>query len=104
MPHSTGTHTATIDGQQVNVASLETIDLGRLEANEPAEVEKLLNASQMPGFFYLNFGDYMTKKFLEDLPTIYAAAEEYFDKPEDEKKNDIRDGQDRGWDYSLDLL
>ncbi len=104
MPHSTVAPTTTIDGHQVDVASLETIDFGRLATKEPDEVEKLLNASQMPGFFYLDLQNERTKQILADLPAIYAASEKYFDEPHEVKMKDYRDGQDIGWVHYQRLL
>lgn len=99
MPHRTAPHTTTtIDGHQVDVASLETIDFGRLATKEPAEVEKLLNASQMPGFFYLDLqSEKDTKQIIEDLPEIYQLAEKYFDQPLEVKLKDHGDGPYSGW-------
>lgn len=98
MPHRTAAaRTTTIDGHQVDVASLETIDFGRLAAREPAEVEKLLNASQMPGFFYLDLGrSEHTEQIITDLPDIYLLAEKYFDQPSEVKMKDHRDEQYSG--------
>lgn len=96
MPHSTVARTTIIDGHQVDVASLETIDFGRLETKEPDEVEKLLNASQMPGFFYLDLQSEHTKQIIADLPDVYALAEKYFDQPPEVKMKDYGDGQYSG--------
>lgn len=97
MPHRTAARTTTIDGHQVDVASLETIDFGSLATKEPAEVEKLLNASQMPGFFYLDLQSEHTKQIITDLPDIYVLAEKYFDQPLEVKMKDHGDGQYSGW-------
>jgi hypothetical protein len=97
MPHSTVTRTATIDGHQVDVASLETVDLGRLASKEPAEVEKLLNASQMPGFFYLDLRNEPTKEILASLRKVYAAAEEHFNELPKVNMKDHRAGPDCRW-------
>lgn len=96
MPHSTVARTTTIDSHQVDVASLETIDFGRLATKEPAEVEKLFNASQMPGFFYLDLQSEHTKQIIADLPDVYALAEKYFDQPLEVKMKDYGDGQYSG--------
>lgn len=96
MPHSTVARTFTIDGHQVDVASLETIDFGRLATKDPAEVEKLLNASQMPGFFYLDLQSEPAKQVVADLPDVYALTEKYFDQPLEVKMKDYRPGQDGG--------
>jgi isopenicillin N synthase-like dioxygenase len=97
MPHSTVAYNATIDGQRVDVASLETINFERLATKEPGEVEKLLHASQMPGFFYLDLQNEPTKEILADLRDVNAVAEEYFDEPSEAKSKDSRSGQDSGW-------
>ena len=103
MPHSTVAHNVTIDGRQVDVASLETIDFGRLATKEPAEVEKLLNASKMPGFFYLDLQSEPGKQLVTDLPDVYALAEKYFDQPHEIKMKDFRAGQDGGWVHDLQI-
>lgn len=101
MPHSTAARTATVAGHQLDVASLETIDYGRLAAKEPAEVEKLLKACQMPGFFYLDFQGGPAKELIVDVPGIHAASKQYFDQPQEVKMKDYRPeqdrSQDRGW-------
>ena len=101
MPHSTAARTATIDGHEIEIASLETIDYGRLAAREPDEIEKLLKACQMPGFFYLDFQSGPAKELIADIPNIYAASKQYFDQPQEVKLKDYRPeqdrGQDRGW-------
>ena len=97
MPHSTVVRSTTIDGQEIDVASLETIDFGRLAAKEPAEVEKLLNASQMPGFFYLDLRNEQGEEILASLPGVYAVIEKYFDEaPEGETKH-LKEGQVSRW-------
>lgn len=98
MPHSTSPRTATIDGHEIDVASLETIDYGRLSAKEPAEVEKLLHACQMPGFFYLDFQNGPAKELIADVPEIYAVSKQYFDQPQEVKMKDYRAEQDRSQD------
>lgn len=101
MPHSTAARTATIDGHEIDVASLEIINYGRLAAKEPAEVEKLLKACQMPGFFYLDFQNGSAKELIADVPDIYAVSKQYFDQPQEVKMKDYRPeqdrSQDRGW-------
>lgn len=101
MPHSTSLPTAVVGGKQIDVASLETIDLARLATADPDEVEKLLKASCSPGFFYLDLrNDPSGIRVLADLPAVYAISEKYFDQPHELKMKDYRDGQkpsqDRG--------
>lgn len=97
MPHSTVEHETTIDGQRVDVASLETIDFGRLATKESVEVEKLLHASEMPGFFYLDLQNQPAKDILADLRDVYAVAEKYFNEPSGAEMKDSKSGQESGW-------
>ena len=99
MPHSTIEHNTTIDSQQFDVASLETIDFARLATKEPAEVEKLLRASQMPGFFYLDLQNEPAKDILADLRDVYAVTEKYFDEPSGTETKGSIPGQDSRWVY-----
>lgn len=98
MPHSTVPSSATIDGHEIDVASLETVHYGRLAAQEPAEIEKLLKACQVPGFFYLDFQDGPAKELLTDVPEVVVLAKKYFDQPQEVKMKDYRAGQDRSQD------
>ena len=98
MPHSTAAPTATIDGHGIELASLETNNFERFAAKEPTEAEKLFNACQMPGFFYLDFQNGPAKELLTDVPEIYALAKKYFDQPQEVKMKDYRVGQDRSQD------
>lgn len=47
-------HTDVIEGDEIKVAPLETIDFNRILSKEPAEVSKMLQCSQNRGFFYLD--------------------------------------------------
>ena len=89
MPHSTVSCSTTIDGHQVDVAPLETIDFRRLAAKELAEVEKLHNASQMPGFFYLDFQNEPAGETLAGLRDVYAVSKNYFDEFPEMKMKDF---------------
>ena len=90
MPHSTTPQkTTTIKGQKVDVASLEVVDYGRLMTKEPKELEKLLNASQMPGFFHLDLQNASGQGILTGLEEIYQMSEEYHGKPPEEKMKDL---------------
>lgn len=81
--------------------NIPTIDLGRLAAKEQSEVDKLVQAVQWPGFFYLDFrNDPVTKNVAKDVQGAYAASERYFDQPHVAKMKDYRERQpassDRG--------
>ncbi len=96
MPHSTVEQDTMIDGQPVHVASLETIDFGRLAVKESTEIEKLLHASEMPGFFYLDLRNEPAKEILADLREVYAVTETYFDEPSGAEVKDSKSGQESG--------
>jgi isopenicillin N synthase-like dioxygenase len=89
------------NGKQIDVAFLDTVDLERLEAGHPAEVDKLLKAAQSPGFFYLDLRNgSASKQLLQDLPEVYSISEKYFDQSQELKMKDFRADQsplqDRG--------
>ena len=82
-------------------AKIDTVDLARLANSDPAEVERLLNASQSPGFFYLNLQNHHSgERLLADLAGIYGIARRYFDQADDQKikhyRSDQNPFQDRG--------
>lgn len=92
MPSRTAPNTTTVGGRQIDVAPLEIINYARLAAREPAEVERLLGACRSPGFFYL---DLRKDSILADLWELYAAAERYFDQPQEVKVRGHEGGEDR---------
>lgn len=96
MPHSTTVHKATINGQEFDVALLETIHYSSLSKKEPVEIEKLLNASRMPGFFHLDLKSEPTNEILAGLQDVYVVTEKYFDEPPEEQKNDFGNGPGSG--------
>lgn len=96
MPHSTTVHKATINGQAFDVAPLETIRYSGLLKKDPVEIEKLLNASRMPGFFHLDLKSEPRYEILADLQDVYAVTEKYFDEPPEEQKNDSGNGSGSG--------
>ena len=96
MPSRSALDTATVDGREISVAPLKTIDYARLAAKEPAELEKLLEASRSPGFFYLDLRDDSTGPVLDDLQDAFATTQQYFNLPREVKMKQHREGQDRG--------
>ncbi|MCJ1384243.1 hypothetical protein MMC17_007359 [Xylographa soralifera] len=92
-------------GKQIEVASLDTIDLARLTTREPSEVEKFLKAAQSLGFFYLDLrNDTSVQELLAAMPAVYAVSKQYFDQSRELKMKDYREGQnawqDRGYKMS----
>ena len=96
MPSRPALDTVTVDGREISVVPLQTINYARLAAKEPAELENLLDASRSPGFFYLNIRDDSTGPFLDDLQDAVATTQQYFNLPREVKMKQHRAGQDRG--------
>ena len=88
MPHSTATYPVKVNGANIEVAALDTIDLARLSGKEPEEIEKLLKASTTPGFFYLDLQAEASKEALSDLNEMYLLTEKYFKGAKEEKSQD----------------
>jgi hypothetical protein len=89
--------TAVVDGKEIDVAVLGTIDLAGLATQEPTEVTKLLEAAQYPGFFYLDLrNDASFKQALTDLPSVYDSSRRYFSQHHDLKMRDYREDQEPG--------
>jgi isopenicillin N synthase-like dioxygenase len=86
-------NTIVIEGNQVDIVSLETINFARLATGEPAEVAKLLKASQTLGIFYL---DLRSDSILADLQPVTRLTEKYFDQPQELKTKDYRESEERG--------
>ena len=81
MPHSTlPSNTVNVNGNQIEIVPLETIDYGRLVSRDGGELEKLLAASQMPGFFYLDLRS-EPQGFVSDLEAVYGLSQKHFDEP-----------------------
>ncbi|THU92305.1 2OG-Fe-II oxygenase family oxidoreductase [Dendrothele bispora CBS 962.96] len=77
--------------EQVEIASLDTVDFGRLLIRDPAEIKKLLDVCMTHGFFYL---DLQTCKeglqIIDDEQSVYRFMEEYFAKSLEIKMLDDR--------------
>ncbi|KAE8153820.1 Clavaminate synthase-like protein [Aspergillus avenaceus] len=86
----------------MTVTDIATIDLGKLTAKDPFELERLIQAAQSPGFFYLDFqNDNATKVVKEQGPELFTVTDRYFDLPAEVKMKDFRTDQpassDRGY-------
>ena len=81
--------------------NIDTVDFARLASSDAAEVKRLLDVSQSPGFFYLNLqSHHLGDRLLADLSGIYSIAQKYFDQAGNQKTKDCRSeqkpSQDRG--------
>lgn len=74
----------------VEVASLETIDYARLVKKDRNEVQRLLKAAQLPGFFYLDLQNEDERETLTNLGDVYKISEEYFEPDEKQAAFEVR--------------
>ena len=95
MPHSTTGSAAqdtspvvtkTIDGIEIPIYPLETIDYGLILRHDTKEHERLLKACQYPGFFHLDFQNDASKQIHDDLYAVYDLEKKYFAEHEDPRK------------------
>ena len=73
-----------------SIASLETIDFGRLIDKDKAEQLKLLALCVKDGFFYLDLQSPSISRILSDKEKVVRMMEAYFALPLDEKMKDDR--------------
>jgi len=80
---------STLYGNDILVAPLDTIDLGRLLAKEPAEIDRLLQSCITHGFFYLDLQTCdVGRQILADEQDVLRVMREYFDQPVEKKAVD----------------
>lgn len=84
------------EGIPVDVVPLETIDFAHLLAKEPAEIAKLIKASETLGFFYLNLQSEASQQILAATQGVYRVIEEYFCQPQELKLKDYKASQAHG--------
>ncbi|CAD6451372.1 b99b15e1-841e-4402-92d6-7b9691663bd4 [Sclerotinia trifoliorum] len=96
MPHNT-LQKVTVDGREVDVAPLESINYARLISKDPLEIEKLIQVCQKPGIFWLDLRDEPTKEWLAELKELYAVSETYFDQPKEVKMKTFDEQDDGGY-------
>ena len=80
------------------MASLAVVDYEALANKDAAEIQKLVQASQTMGMFYLDLRGPRTKAIFEDVSTIFKTGREFFNLPRDseEKTQALREGMERG--------
>jgi len=90
-PSAVPTSSNVLDGREVKIAPLETIDFARLAANDPIEVSRLHRCCETHGFFYLYLqGTEAGQQVLSDEKDVLRVMETYFDQPLDVKMKDQR--------------
>jgi isopenicillin N synthase-like dioxygenase len=80
------------------VANLKSIDVDLLRAHDAGEYQRLLQACEEYGFFYLNLVNHRT--MLQDWKTILGLMEEYFALPLEVKMKECRKSDTHGYDSS----
>lgn len=81
------------------MASLAVIDYEALANKDVGEVQKLVQACQTVGMFYLHLRDSRVKEVFEDVPAILETAQAFFNLAQDseEKIQSLREGMERGY-------
>ena len=79
-------------------ASLAVVDYEALANRDAAEIQKLVQASQTMGMFYLDLRGPRTKAIFEHVSTIFKTGRGFFNLPRDskEKTQALREGLERG--------
>lgn len=68
------------------LATLKTLDIQKLQDQDPVEKQMLLNAAENEGFFYLSFQNLPeVEKLTTVLNGIYDLERDLFDMSEEEK-------------------
>ena len=67
------------------VAHLKTINLVKLMTRDPSELNKLLEACQTDGFFYLGLTSLDKQSLLGDWRELLSLVEKWFNQPLDNK-------------------
>ena len=78
--------------------SLAVINYEALANKDAAEIQKLVQAGQTVGMFYLDLRGPRTEAIFEDMEAIFKAGHEFFNLPSDskEKTQSLREGMERG--------
>jgi|SRR5882724_1044916 len=77
---------ATLNGADILVAPLDTIDLGLLLAKDPAEMNRLLQSCITHGFFYLDLQTCdVGRRILSNEQDVLRVMKQYFDQPLENK-------------------
>lgn len=85
------------------IASLAIVDYEALANKDVGEIQKLVQACQTVGMFYLNLRDSRMDAVFEDIPTIFKTGQAFFNLPHDseEKTQSFREGMERGYEKMI---
>ncbi|PWY86277.1 oxidoreductase [Aspergillus heteromorphus CBS 117.55] len=89
----------TVTTPSKRMASLAVINYEALANNDPAEIQKLVQACQTTGMFYLDLRGPRTQTIVEDVPALFRTGQHFFNLPQDspEKIESLREGMERGY-------
>lgn len=79
-----------------NLANLQTIKFAKLANKEPAELQRLLDACQQQGFFYLDLAESGSSEGLETRQNALSVTKKWFESPMEEKMELFEDSGTRG--------
>jgi len=80
------------------MANLAIIDYEKLADKDAAEIQKLADAGQKAGMFYLDLRGPRTKAIFDDVDVLFKTGNEFFHLPQEsaEKVQSLREGMERG--------
>ncbi len=80
-------------------ASLVVINYDALANKDVEEIQKLVQACESVGMFYLDLGNSRMKDVYKGIPSLLRAGSAFFDLPADceEKNQSLREGMERGY-------
>lgn len=89
--------TAILNGEEVDIAPLSTIDFYKLATNDSIETQRLLDCCVNDGFFYLDLrGSHPSSKILSDQVSLLDLMKHYFDQLHEVKMEDNLDSMTDG--------
>lgn len=77
-------------------ADLPCLNVAKIYAKDGVEIQRLLEAGQNYGFFYLDLRTEMSKQFLEDWESTLRFMDGYFHRDINEKMKDARNSDTHG--------
>lgn len=81
--------TAILNGNEVDIAPLATIDFSKLAEKDAVETQRLYDACVDDGFFYLDLqGPHPWNKVVADHESLLDIMKDYFEKPHEVKMED----------------
>lgn len=87
--------TTIVDGREVNLTPLETINMAAIARGDRAEADKLYAVCRRVGFFYLDlqesYPEFDPQWYLKELQELYRMQATYFQQPLETKKKDTID-------------